>query len=114
VLGNHRLIEERGQCSPALEATLREHESRPHRQRCWQSGGPCWLFAVADTIKPSRARRCRTAGAGRHAGDADRRQPGHGAHHGPEAGIDDARGNLLPQDKLEAIKALQARTARPR
>ena len=26
VLGNHRLMEERGQCSPALEATLKEHE----------------------------------------------------------------------------------------
>jgi Cd2+/Zn2+-exporting ATPase len=28
-----------------------------------------------------------------------------------EAGIDDARGGLLPEDKLEAIKALQKPTA---
>src|SRR5690606_39354696 len=26
VLGNHRLIEERGQCSPALEERLKQHE----------------------------------------------------------------------------------------
>ena len=34
VLGNHRLIEERGQCSPALEATLRTpRRGGPHGQR---------------------------------------------------------------------------------
>ena len=33
VLGNHRLIEERGQCSPALEAdAAHPRRSRPHRQ----------------------------------------------------------------------------------
>ena len=26
VLGNHRLIEDRGQCSPELETTLKAHE----------------------------------------------------------------------------------------
>ncbi len=48
-LGNHRLIEERGQCSPTLEARLQQHE----------------------------------------------------------AGIVRAHGNLLPEDKLDAVKALQ-------
>ena len=86
VLGNHRLIEERGQCSPALEATLRDARgSGPHGQRCWRpTPARIALFAVADTIKASSREAVAIAeGAGHHAGDADRRQPGHGHRHRP-------------------------------
>jgi Cd2+/Zn2+-exporting ATPase len=48
------------------------------------------LFAVADTIKPgTRDAVAAAARAGHHAGHADRRQPGHGAGHRREAGIED-------------------------
>ena len=111
VLGNHRLMEERGQCSPALEATLRTHEEAGRSVSLLASdAGPIALFAVADTIKPSS----REAVAELKAlgitpvmltGDNQATATAIAL----EAGIDEARGNLLPQDKLEAIKALQAR-----
>ena len=57
VLGNHRLIEERGLCSPALEATLKGHEEAGRTVTLLASDtGVLALFAVADTIKPSRRR----------------------------------------------------------
>jgi len=109
VLGNHRLIEERGQCSPAVEATLRIYEEAGRTVSVLaSSAGPIALFAVADTIKPSS----REAIASLKAlgitpvmltGD---NQPTASAI-AYEAGIDEARGNLLPEDKFEAIKALQ-------
>jgi Cd2+/Zn2+-exporting ATPase len=49
------------------------------------------LFAVADTIKPSSAARpWRAEGHGHHAGDADRRQPGHCQAIAHEAGMTDS------------------------
>jgi Cd2+/Zn2+-exporting ATPase len=54
VLGNHRLIEDRGQCSPELEAALRTHEDVGRTVSLLASkDGPLALFAVADTVKPS-------------------------------------------------------------
>ena len=110
VLGNHRLIEERGQCSPALEATLRTHEEAGRTVTLLASdAGPVALFAVADTIKASS----REAVASLQALGitpvmltGDNQATATAIAH--EAGIDEARGNLLPEDKLEAIKALQA------
>jgi Cd2+/Zn2+-exporting ATPase len=110
VLGNHRLIEERGQCSSALEAALRAHEEAGRTVSVLASNqGPIALFAVADTIKPSS----RDAVASLKAlgikpvmltGDNQATATAIAR----EAGIDEARGNLLPQDKLEAIRSLQA------
>jgi Cd2+/Zn2+-exporting ATPase len=110
VLGNHRLIEERGQCSPELEALLRKHEEAGRTVSLLASeAGPIALFAVADTIKPSS----RDAVAALMALGitpvmltGDNQATATAIAH--EAGIATARGNLLPQDKLEAIKALQA------
>ena len=54
VLGNHRLIEERGQCSPALEERLKQHEEAGRTVTLLASPERVIaLFAVADTIKPS-------------------------------------------------------------
>ena len=110
VLGNHRLIEERGQCSPALEVRLKAHEEAGRTVTLLASPqGVLGMFAVADTIKPSS----REAVASLKAlgitpvmltGDNQATASAIAL----EAGIDEARGNLLPQDKLEAIKALQA------
>ena len=111
VLGNHRLIEERGLCSPALEATLAGHEAQGRTVTLLASDTQVLaLFAVADTIKPSS----REAVAQLHAlGVASVMLTGDNAATAQtiaaQAGIDEARGNLLPEDKLAAIEALQAR-----
>jgi Cd2+/Zn2+-exporting ATPase len=111
VLGNHRLLEERGHCSPALEAMLRPHEEAGRTVSLLASDdGALALFAVADTIKPSSREAVAElmalgitpvmlTGDNQATATAIAR----------EAGIGEARGNLLPQGKLEAIKALQAR-----
>ena len=110
VLGNHRLIEERGQCSPALEAALRTHEDAGRTVSLLASdAGPIALFAVADTIKPSsREAVCELKALGITPVmlTGDNQATASAIAH--QAGIDEARGNLLPQDKLDAIKALQA------
>jgi Zn2+/Cd2+-exporting ATPase len=109
-LGNHRLIEERGQCSPALEATLRGHEEAGRTISVLASAaGPIALFAVADTIKASSREAVaslKSLGITPVMLTGDNQATASAIAH--EAGIDEARGNLLPQHKLDAIKALQA------
>ena len=111
LLGNHRLIEERGQCSPGLEATLRTHEEAGRTVSLLASGaGPIALFAVADTIKASSREAIaslKALGITPVMLTGDNQATATAIAH--EAGIDEARGNLLPEDKLEAIKALQAK-----
>jgi Cd2+/Zn2+-exporting ATPase len=110
VLGNHRLIEERGQCSPAIEARLAAHEAQG-RSVSLLAGerGVLALFAAADEIKGHtheavaqlRAQGVRTAMlSGDNAATA--------ATIARQAGLDEARGELLPDDKLQAIAAWQA------
>ena len=111
VLGNHRLIEEHRLCSPALEAQLAVHENQGRTVTLLASdAGVLALFAVADTIKDSS----RTAVAELEAlgitpvmltGD----NPATARTIAEQAGIEDARGNLLPEDKLGAIDALRQR-----
>ena len=111
VLGNHRLIEERGQCSPEIEARLAAHETQGHTVTLLaDERGVLAVFAVADTIKESS----RQAVAELKAlgvtpvmltGDNNATAQSIAA----QAGISDAQGNLLPEDKLAAIKALQQR-----
>ncbi|EWS56591.1 MULTISPECIES: heavy metal translocating P-type ATPase [unclassified Methylibium] len=110
VLGNHKLIEERGQCSPALEAVLRTHEEAGRTVSLLASDtGPVALFAVADTIKPSSREavaELKALGITPVMLTGDNQATATAIAH--EAGIAEARGNLLPEDKLAAIKALQA------
>ena len=111
VLGNHRWIEERGQCSPEIEARLRTHEQAGHTVTLLADAqGVLALCAVADTIKASS----RQAVAELKAlgvmpimltGDNTATARAIAA----QAGITEARGNLLPEDKLSAIRELQAR-----
>ena len=111
VLGNHRLIEERGQCSSSLEARLRVHETAGRTVTVLASDGAVLgVFAVADGIKA-------------HSADAVAELKALGVHPlmlsgdntatartiAQQAGLDDARGDLLPTDKLDALKALQQR-----
>lgn len=111
VLGNHRLVEERKQCSPELEAQLRAHEEAGRTVTLLAGeAGVLALFAVADTIKESSRRAVEALKAlgvtpVMLTGDNEATAKTIAR----EAGIDEAQGNLLPQDKLAAIKNLQTR-----
>ena len=110
ILGNHRLIEERGLCSPVIEALLRAQESQGRTVTLLASQSEVLaIFAVADTIKDSS----REAIAQLHAlGIASVMLTGDNQATAEtiakQAGIDQAHGNLLPEDKLSAIEQMQA------
>lgn len=111
VLGNHRLIEERGQCSPALEAQLIVHEAAGRTVTLLASDrGVHALFAVADTIKSSSQEaieELKQLGVTPVMLTGDNLATANSV--AQQAGIDDRRGNLLPEDKLTAIYDLQQR-----
>jgi Zn2+/Cd2+-exporting ATPase len=109
VLGNHRLIEERKQCSKELEATLGEHEAAGRTVTLLASDdGVLALFAVADTIKEtSRAAIAELKEMGIVCVMLTGDNPATAKTIAAEAGIDEARGDLLPEHKLDAIKDLQ-------
>ncbi|MFK0313069.1 heavy metal translocating P-type ATPase [Pseudomonas sp. NPDC090233] len=109
-LGNHRLVEELGLCSPQLEAQLDALERQGKTVvLLLDRSGPLALFAVADTVKDSS----RQAIAELHAlgiktviltGD----NPHTAQAIAAQVGIDRAEGNLLPADKLASIEQLYA------
>ena len=109
-LGNHRLIEERGQCTPALEAQLKTLEEAGRTVTLLASPvGVLALFAVADTIKATSrdaVAELKALGITPVMLTGDNQATATAIAH--EAGIAEARGNLLPEDKLAAIKAMQA------
>lgn len=111
VMGNHRLIEERGQCSPNLEAVLKTHEEAGRTVTLLAStAGVLALFAVADTIKDSSKgaiTELKDLGVTPVMLTGDNVATAKALAF--QAGIDDARGNLLPEDKLTAIKDMQQR-----
>jgi len=111
LLGNHRMIEERGLCSPAIEAKLAEHENQGRTVTLLATEhNVIALFAVADTIKPSSQQAVAELIA---LGVTPVMLTGDNAATARTvatlAGISDARGNLLPEDKLKAIEDMQAR-----
>ena len=111
VLGNHRLIEERGLCNAGIEARLAEHEVQGRTVTMLADAGRVLaIFAVADTI---RARAREALGELHALGVASVMLSGDNAETvrtiARDAGIDDARGNLLPADKLAAIGELGRR-----
>jgi len=109
VLGNHRLIEERGQCSAEIEAVLHRHEQAGRTVSLLATAtGVLALFAVADTIKPSSAAaigELKAMGITPVMLTGDNQATAEAIGH--EAGLTDIRGNLLPEDKLAAIQAMQ-------
>ena len=109
VLGNHRLIEVRGQCSAEIEAVLHRHEAAGRTVSLLATAsGVLALFAVADTIKPSSAvaiGELKAMGITPVMLTGDNQATAEAI--GREAGLTDIRGNLLPEDKLAAIQAMQ-------
>lgn len=109
-LGNHRLVEELGACSPELEARLGALEEQGKTVMVLVADKtPQAVIAIADTLRAESAeavvqlkrlgiRPVMLTGDNLHTANAIARQ----------VGIDDVRSELLPQDKLSAITQLQA------
>ncbi|AKS07560.1 heavy metal translocating P-type ATPase [Pseudomonas trivialis] len=107
-LGNHRLVEDLGLCSPELEEKLFALEKQGKSVvLLLDKSGPLALFAVADTVKDSSREAIQQlhdlgiktlmlTGDNTHTAQAIAAQ----------VGIDQAQGDLLPTDKLQAIEAL--------
>ncbi len=109
-LGNHRLIEELGLCSVQLEERLEalERQGKSVVVLCDEQR-TLMLFAVADTVRQSSreavaelhelgVRTCMLSGDNAHTAAAIAEQ----------VGVDEARGDLLPADKLAWVEARQA------
>ena len=111
VLANHRWIEERGQCSPAIEARLRVHEQAGRSVTLLASADAVLaICAVADTLKPSSAaavKELKALGVTPVMLTGD--NPATARAIATAVGIDEVQANLLPEEKLAAIQALQSR-----
>ena len=110
-LANHRWIEERGQCSAELEARLAVHEEAGRTVTLLANSERVMaICAVADTIKPSSAQAVadlKSLGVTPVMLTGDNIATARTV--GSQAGIAEVRGNLLPEDKLQAICELQQR-----
>ena len=110
-LGNHRLVEELGLCSAELEARLKGHERQGRTVTLLTSGTKVLaVFAVADAIKPTSSEAIAelarmNVSTVMLTGDNQSTAETIAA----QAGIAKARGDLLPADKLTAIRELRAR-----
>jgi Cd2+/Zn2+-exporting ATPase len=107
-LGNHRLIEELGLCSPAIENELNVLERQGKTAVLLTNQmGVLAIFAVADTVRETSrqaiadlhslgVRTLMLTGDNVHTAEAIAR----------DVGIDEAKGNLLPEDKLLVVEGL--------
>ncbi|REE20734.1 Cd2+/Zn2+-exporting ATPase [Paraburkholderia sp. BL27I4N3] len=104
-LGNHRLIEELGRCSASLEARLDVLESQGKTVvMLVDAERVLALFAVADTVKEtSRAAIAELQRLGVSTAMLTGDNPHTAAAIAQQVGIDEARGDQLPEDKLNAV-----------
>ncbi|WP_421551102.1 heavy metal translocating P-type ATPase [Pseudomonas yamanorum] len=110
-LGNHRLVEELNLCSPALEEKLFALEKQGKSVvLLLDKSGPLALFAVADTVKDTSREAIQQL---HDLGIKTLMLTGDNTHTAKaiadQVGIDQAQGDLLPTDKLQAIEALYAK-----
>ncbi|MCX6943674.1 MAG: heavy metal translocating P-type ATPase [Opitutales bacterium] len=115
-VGNHRFTHELGVCSEEIERRLAAIESKGqsvivvgHRPHGDCKGEVLGILAVGDTVRPNAAEAIRAlhaagieavvmlSGDNQRTADSIARQ----------VGIDEARGDLLPDDKVAAVKALR-------
>ena len=110
-LGNHRLAEELGVCSAGLEARLAAFEQAGRTAVVLIApSGPVAIFAVADTLRPESAQavtKLKALGVETVMLTGD--NPSTARAIADQLGIQDARGNLLPQDKQSLVGELKAR-----
>lgn len=111
MLGNHRLVHESGLCTPELEAELATHEQQGRTVTLLADATHVLaLFAVADTIRETSRQAIadlKAIGVTPVMLTGDNKATAQAI--GLQAGIDDARGTLLPEAKLAAIKDMQQR-----
>lgn len=117
LVGNHRFVHEQGLCSPELETLLQQIESRAqsvvivaHQPHEGCAGEVLGVLSVGDGLRPNAARAVQAlkeagvwpvvmlSGDNQRTAEAIARQ----------AGIERAYGDLLPEQKVEKIKELEA------
>ncbi len=106
-LGNHRLAEETGMCGPELEAILERLENEAKTAIVLMNAHPIAVLAVADTLRPNSRQAVddlKALGVTTIMLTGDNQRTATAIAH--QAGIDDARGDLLPDDKLRIITEL--------
>ncbi|MDE2421143.1 MAG: heavy metal translocating P-type ATPase [Gammaproteobacteria bacterium] len=108
-LGNHYLVEELGVCSPELESRLFALENAGKTVIVLCSGThPVAIFAVADTIRAESIQAIAALKAlGVHSVMLTGDNMATAQSIAGEIGIEDARGNLLPEDKQTAVAELK-------
>jgi Cd2+/Zn2+-exporting ATPase len=107
-LGNHRLVHEFGICSPQVEAELDllERDGKTTVMLCHERE-PLMIIGVADTVREtSRAAIHDLHMLGVHTTMLSGDNPYTAQAIAKTVGIDDARGNLLPESKLSVIEEL--------
>ena len=117
-VGNHRLTHELGVCSPEIEQRLALIEGRGlsvivvgHRPHGACQGEVLGIIAVGDSVRPNAAAAIRALHAAgittvvMLSGDNQRTADSIAQ----QVGIDEARGDLLPEGKVAAVKDLRAR-----
>ncbi|MGF6570085.1 Cd2+/Zn2+-exporting ATPase [Paraburkholderia sp. GAS333] len=112
-LGNHRLIEELGRCSASLETRLDSLEQQGKTVVMLADAERVLaLFAVADTVKEtSRAAIAELQRLGVSTAMLTGDNPHTATAIAQQVGIDEARGNQLPEDKLNAVAQWSANGA---
>ncbi|WP_367200043.1 heavy metal translocating P-type ATPase [Aquabacterium sp.] len=109
-LGNHRLVEELGLCSPELEARLETLEIQGKTAFVlMDEQGPVAILAMADTLRtesPQAVVELKALGVQTVMLTGDNQATAE--HIAQQAGISVVRGNMLPDDKLAAINELLA------
>lgn len=109
ILGNHRWLHERGQCSPALEALMKEHEAQGRTLSVLADDSRALvLFAVADTTKETSRHavaELRAMGVRAVMLTGDNATTAQAI--AQQVGIDEVRAGLLPEDKQKVVAELQ-------
>lgn len=117
-VGNHRFAHEFGVCSESVETRLAAIEAQGqsvvvvgHRPHDGCKGEVLGIIAIGDTLRPN----AKAAIAALHAAGVEQVVMLSGDNQrtadfiARQVGIDEARGDLLPDDKVEAVKALRAK-----
>jgi len=108
VVGNHRLAEERTVCSPEVEAVLSRFEVQGKTAVVVASSSRVLgVIAIADTLRASSVesiRRLHAIGITTLLLSGDNQTTASAI--AKEVGIDEARGGMLPEDKLTEIERL--------
>ena len=110
-IGNHRLVEELGICGLHVEAVLERLEKQGKTVIVLMDEvEPLCIFAVADTVRDTSIQAVKELQAlGVHCVMLTGDNVTTAKTIGAQVGIDDVRGDLLPEDKLAAIEDLRQR-----